>query len=160
VRTKAARTLERLWQAITEAFAAITSQDAQGWCTHAGDRVQSNGKALSPTHLRQGLAYLDTAVGYWYAEVTGDLRKPRVCKDLREECVMSEPQEQAAVPLHWHIFRHDEHGGKQYMLPKPRQNILYTSAEINRLYPAPEYLYAVYTSSKSHNCSAGNSNRA
>jgi transposase len=31
VRTKAARTLERLWQAITEALAAITSQDAQGW---------------------------------------------------------------------------------------------------------------------------------
>jgi transposase len=30
LRTKAARTLERLWQAITEAFAAITSQDAQG----------------------------------------------------------------------------------------------------------------------------------
>jgi hypothetical protein len=43
---------------------------------------------------------------------------------------------------------------------KPRQNILYTSAEINRLYSAPECLYAVYTSSKSHNCSAGNSNRA
>jgi transposase len=33
LRTKAARTLERLWQAITEAFAAITSQDAQGWFT-------------------------------------------------------------------------------------------------------------------------------
>jgi transposase len=31
VRTKAARTLERLWQAITEALAAITSQEAQGW---------------------------------------------------------------------------------------------------------------------------------
>jgi hypothetical protein len=122
LRTKAARTLERLWQAITAVFAAITSQDAQGWFTHAGDRVQSNGKALSPTHLRQGLAYLDTAVGYWYADVTGDLRKPRVCKDLREECVMSDPQEQAAVPLHWHLFRHDEHGGKQYMLP------LYTKA--------------------------------
>ena len=42
LRTKAARTLERLWQAITEAFAAITSQDAQGWFTHAGYRVQSN----------------------------------------------------------------------------------------------------------------------
>jgi hypothetical protein len=122
VRTKAARTLERLWQAITEAFAAITSQDAQGWFTHAGDRVQSNGKALSPTHLRQGLASLDTAGGYWYADVTGDLRKPRVCKDLREECMMSDPPEQAAVPLHWHLFRHDEHGGKQYMLP------LYTKA--------------------------------
>jgi transposase len=42
LRTKAARTLERLWQAITEAFAATTSQDAQGWFTHAGYRVQSN----------------------------------------------------------------------------------------------------------------------
>jgi transposase len=42
LRTKAARTLERLWQAITEACAAITSQDAQGWFTHAGYRVQSN----------------------------------------------------------------------------------------------------------------------
>jgi transposase len=42
LRTKAARTLERLWQAITEAFAAITSQDAQGWFTHAGYRVPSN----------------------------------------------------------------------------------------------------------------------
>jgi transposase len=42
LRTKAARTLERLWQVITEAFAAITSQDAQGWFTHAGYRVQSN----------------------------------------------------------------------------------------------------------------------
>jgi hypothetical protein len=31
LRTKAARTLERLWQAITEVLAAITSQDAQGW---------------------------------------------------------------------------------------------------------------------------------
>jgi transposase len=46
LRTKAARTLARLWQAITEAFGAITSQDAQGWLTHAGDRVQSNWKAL------------------------------------------------------------------------------------------------------------------
>jgi transposase len=46
LRTKAARTLERLWQAITEAFAAITSQDAQDWFTHAGYRVQSNCKAL------------------------------------------------------------------------------------------------------------------
>jgi transposase len=36
LRTKAARTLEGLGQAITEAFAAITSQDAQGWFTHAG----------------------------------------------------------------------------------------------------------------------------
>jgi transposase len=42
LRTKAARTLEHLWQAITEAFAAITSQDARGWFTHAGYRVQSN----------------------------------------------------------------------------------------------------------------------
>jgi transposase len=42
LRTKAARTLTRLWQAITEAFAAITSQEAQGWFTHAGYRVQSN----------------------------------------------------------------------------------------------------------------------
>jgi transposase len=42
VRTKAARTLEQLWQAITEAFAAITSQDAQGWFTPAGYRAQSN----------------------------------------------------------------------------------------------------------------------
>ena len=31
-----------LWQAITEAFAAITSRDAQGWFTHAGYRVPSN----------------------------------------------------------------------------------------------------------------------
>jgi transposase len=42
LRTKAARTLESLQQAITEAFAAITSQDAQGWFTHAGYRLQSN----------------------------------------------------------------------------------------------------------------------
>jgi transposase len=42
LRTKAARTLERLRQAITEALAAITSQEAQGWFTHAGHRVQSN----------------------------------------------------------------------------------------------------------------------
>jgi transposase len=42
VRTKAARTLEPLWQAITAAFAAITSQDAQGWFTPAGYRAQSN----------------------------------------------------------------------------------------------------------------------
>jgi transposase len=42
LRTKAARTLEHLWQAITEAFAAITSEEAQGWFTHAGYRVQSN----------------------------------------------------------------------------------------------------------------------
>jgi transposase len=42
LRTTAARTLEHLWQAITEAFAAITSQDAQGWFIHAGYHVQSN----------------------------------------------------------------------------------------------------------------------
>ena len=29
--------------------------------------------------------------------------------------MMSTPQEQAAV--HWHVFRHEEDGGKQYMLP-------------------------------------------
>jgi hypothetical protein len=85
LRTKAARTLERLWQAITAAFAAITSQDAQGWFTHAGDRIQSNGKALSPTHLRQGLAYLDTAVGYWYANFTGELCKNQVSRERWKE---------------------------------------------------------------------------
>ena len=42
LRTTAARTLERLPQAITEAVAAITSQEAQGWLTHAGYGVQSN----------------------------------------------------------------------------------------------------------------------
>jgi transposase len=42
LRTKAARTLQHLWQAITEAFAAITSQDALGWFTHAGYCAQSN----------------------------------------------------------------------------------------------------------------------
>jgi transposase len=42
LRTQAARTLEQLWQAITEAFAAITNHDAQGWFTHAGYRAQSN----------------------------------------------------------------------------------------------------------------------
>jgi transposase len=42
LRTKAAWILERLWQAITEACAAITSQDAQGWFPHAGYRVPSN----------------------------------------------------------------------------------------------------------------------
>jgi hypothetical protein len=31
--------------------------------------------------------------------------------------MMSAPQEQAEVPSHWHIFRRDEQGGKQYMLP-------------------------------------------
>jgi transposase len=42
LRTKAARTLQHLWQAITEAFAAITSQEARGWFTQAGYRAQSN----------------------------------------------------------------------------------------------------------------------
>jgi transposase len=42
LRSKAARTLTHLWQAITEAFAAITSQDAQGWFAHAGYCAQSN----------------------------------------------------------------------------------------------------------------------
>lgn len=42
LRTKAARTLEHLWQASTEACAALTSDDAQGWFRHAGYRVQSN----------------------------------------------------------------------------------------------------------------------
>jgi hypothetical protein len=42
VRTKAARPPERLWPAITAAVAAITRQEAQGWLTHAGYRVQSN----------------------------------------------------------------------------------------------------------------------
>jgi transposase len=41
-RTQAARTLESLQQAITGACAAITSQEAQGWLTHAGYGVQSN----------------------------------------------------------------------------------------------------------------------
>ncbi len=36
LRAKAARTLEALEQAIAEALAAITSQDAHGWFTHAG----------------------------------------------------------------------------------------------------------------------------
>jgi len=42
LRTKAARTLEALEQAIAEALAAITSQDAHGWFAHAGYRVVSN----------------------------------------------------------------------------------------------------------------------
>jgi len=42
VRAKAARTLEALEQAITEALAAITSQDAHGWFAHAGYCVVSN----------------------------------------------------------------------------------------------------------------------
>jgi hypothetical protein len=41
-RTKAARTLEHRWQASTQAVAAITSEDAQGRFTQAGDRVQSH----------------------------------------------------------------------------------------------------------------------
>jgi transposase len=41
-RAKAARTREALEQAIAEACAAITSQDAHGWCTHAGYCVVSN----------------------------------------------------------------------------------------------------------------------
>jgi len=42
LRTQAARTLTHLWQAITEAFAAITSQEAQGWFAPAGYCTQSN----------------------------------------------------------------------------------------------------------------------
>ena len=42
LRTKAARTLEALEQAITEALEAITRQDALGWFSHAGDCVVSN----------------------------------------------------------------------------------------------------------------------
>ena len=41
-RTKAARTLEALEQAIAEALRAITSQDAQGGVAHAGYGVVSN----------------------------------------------------------------------------------------------------------------------
>jgi transposase len=41
LRTKAARTMEQLGQAIAEALAAITSQDANGWFAHAGYRVGS-----------------------------------------------------------------------------------------------------------------------
>jgi transposase len=41
LRTKAARTLEALEQAIAEALAAITSQDAHGWFAHAGYCVMS-----------------------------------------------------------------------------------------------------------------------
>jgi hypothetical protein len=67
--------------------------------------------------LLQGLACLDTAVGHCYADVMGDLCEKQGNKDLWEECVMSEPQDQAAAPLHWHVFRHKEDGGKQYMLP-------------------------------------------
>jgi transposase len=42
LRTKAARTLEALEQALAAALAAITSQDAQGWFAHAGYCVASN----------------------------------------------------------------------------------------------------------------------
>ena len=42
LRAKAARTLEALEQAIAEALAAITSQEAHGWFAHAGYRVVSN----------------------------------------------------------------------------------------------------------------------
>jgi transposase len=42
LRAKAARTLEALEQAIAEALAAITSQDAHGWFVHAGYCMASN----------------------------------------------------------------------------------------------------------------------
>jgi transposase len=42
LRAKATRTLEALEQAITEALAASTSQDAHGWFAHAGYGVVSN----------------------------------------------------------------------------------------------------------------------
>jgi transposase len=42
LRAKAARTLEALEQAIAEALAALTSQDAHGWFAHAGYCVASN----------------------------------------------------------------------------------------------------------------------
>jgi transposase len=42
LRTKAARTLEALEQAITEVLEAITSDDALGWFIHAGYCVVSN----------------------------------------------------------------------------------------------------------------------
>ena len=42
LRAKAARTLKALEQAIAEALAAITSQDAHGWFAHAGYCVASN----------------------------------------------------------------------------------------------------------------------
>ena len=42
LRTKAARTQEALEQALAEALAAITSQDAHGWFAHAGYCVVSN----------------------------------------------------------------------------------------------------------------------
>jgi hypothetical protein len=67
--------------------------------------------------LLQGLACLDTAAGHCYADVTGDFCKKQVSDDLWEGCMMSTPQEQAAVHSHWHVFRHEEDGGKQYMMP-------------------------------------------
>ena len=42
LRAKAARTLEALEQAIAEALAAITSQDAHGWFAHVGYCVAFN----------------------------------------------------------------------------------------------------------------------
>jgi transposase len=42
LRTQAARTLEALEQAIAEALAAVTSQDAHGWFAHAGYCIVSN----------------------------------------------------------------------------------------------------------------------
>ncbi len=42
LRAKAARPLEALEQAIAEARAAITSQDAHGWFVHAGYCMASN----------------------------------------------------------------------------------------------------------------------
>ena len=42
LRAQAARTLEALEQAIAEALAAITSQDAHGWFAHAGYCIASN----------------------------------------------------------------------------------------------------------------------
>ncbi len=30
---------------------------------------------------------------------------------------MPTPQDQAAGPSHWHVFRHEEDGNKQYLLP-------------------------------------------
>jgi transposase len=42
LRTKAARTLEALEQAIADALAAVTSQDAHGWFAHAGYCSASN----------------------------------------------------------------------------------------------------------------------
>jgi hypothetical protein len=41
-RAKAARTLEAVEQARAEALAAITRQDAHGWCAHAGYCMASN----------------------------------------------------------------------------------------------------------------------